>query len=550
MNKKILSILIMMTIVTAAAVTYFISNQGMEKAPGYGIQSSPATGTTEAYGVSSSHPLAVKAGMEVLEKGGNAVDAAVAVSYALGVVEPYGSGIGGGGAMLIHPADEEKEPVIYQYRETAPISGANPSNKFGVPGLVKGLEAAHSDFGSMDMEKLLEPSILLAEDGFKVDEHLTQRLEDNAHRMPVKKLDHFFPGGEPIQPNETLKQKELAKTLRSIQSEGSGAFYSGDIADKLADDVKELTKSDLSNYTVMKSAPVKGEFAGYDIYSAPPPLSGVTLIQSLKASEMVDLKEAEGSQADYIHMIGEISKRTYDDRVENIGDPLYTDQSYEELTEYDYVEDLVSSVDMDELSDDYETSDTVAEEDHVSTTHYVVVDADGNMVSVTNTLSAYFGSGEEVGGFFLNDQLKNFSPDDSSINGMEAGKRPRSFTSPTIMTNGERKIGIGSPGGERIPMMLTEVLTKHVMFGEPLQDAIASPRFYIEDDDVYVEKDIDNEVKEELEERDYDVHLEVSPTYYGGVQALVVDQEENSVYGGSDPRRAGAWQVKEYQGKD
>src|SRR5690625_4944150 len=198
----------------------------------YGVEESEAIDTAEGYGVSASHPLAAKAGMDVLENGGNAADAAVAVSYVLGVVEPFGSGIGGGGEMLVYSEDDE-EPTAYQYREVAP-SGAQPET-FAIPGFVKGMETVNQEegSGSMDMKDLIAPAIEIAEEGFPADKHLVTRLKKGSHRMPVEEMSDFFPDGSILEVNETLKQPELAESLKLIQEEGAAAFYSGDIADRI-----------------------------------------------------------------------------------------------------------------------------------------------------------------------------------------------------------------------------------------------------------------------------------------------------------------------------
>src|SRR5699024_7153976 len=195
----------------------------------------------EGYGVSASHPLAAKAGMDVLENGGNAADAAVAVSYVLGVVEPFGSGIGGGGEMLVYSEDDE-EPTAYQYREVAPQSGAQPET-FAIPGFVKGMETVNQKEGSMDMKDLIAPAIKLAEEGFQADKHLVNRLKKGSHRMPVEEMPDFFPeGGGVLEVNETLQQPELAESLKLIQEEGAAAFYSGTIAKQILEHEETLVK--------------------------------------------------------------------------------------------------------------------------------------------------------------------------------------------------------------------------------------------------------------------------------------------------------------------
>src|SRR5690625_1691768 len=242
-----------------------------------------------------------------------------------------------------------------------------------------------------------------------------------------------------------------------------------------------------------------------------------------------------------MHLIGEISKRSYDDRIKHVRDPHFTEtESNDELTSTDYTNEMADSISLDQLSEDYQVNDSISdEEDHDNTTHFVIIDQDGTMVSATHTLGNFFGSGDNVGGFFMNNQMENFSTSDQSLNSIEHGKKPRSFTSPTIMTNGDKTIGIGSPGGKRIPMVMTEVLVRHLLFDESLEDAIEAKRFYIEDNDIFTETELDTDVQSGLRARGYEIYRKNDIDFYGGIQALVIDKKENVIYGGADSRRSG-----------
>jgi len=544
-NKKLFTIL---AIIVVAGLVFIYAKQGMFESEesndtDYGIEESEAIDTSEGYGVSASHPLAAKAGMDVLENGGNAADAAVAVSYVLGVVEPFGSGIGGGGEMLVYEQDDE-QPTVFQYREVAPQSGAIPET-FAIPGFVKGMETVNEKLGSgsMDMKDLIAPAIEIAEEGFQADKHLVNRLKKGSHRMPVEEMPDFFPDGGVLEVNETLQQPELAESLRLIQEEGAAAFYSGAIADRILEHEETLVKEDLSSYTDTITEAAHGTFADYDVFSAPPPLAGVTLIQSLQMAEQLNIASTKDNQQDYMHLIGEITKRTYDDRIKHIGDPAFTEaetESNDHLTSRDYTQEMAETISLDELSDDYEVNDSISdEEDHDNTTHFVIIDQDGTMVSATHTLGNFFGSGDYVDGFFMNNQMENFSTSETSLNNIEPGKTPRSFTSPTIITNGEKTIGIGSPGGKRIPMVMTEVLVRHLLFDESLEDAIEAKRFYIEGDDIFTETELDTDVQSGLRARGYEIRELDDIDFYGGIQALVIDKKEDVIYGGADSRRSG-----------
>ncbi|MFL1616459.1 gamma-glutamyltransferase, partial [Acinetobacter baumannii] len=188
------------------------------------------------YGVSSSNPVAVEVGMDVLEEGGNAVDAAIAVSYALGVVEPYGSGIGGGGGMLILPGNQSEKPTFFDYRETSPLSNKGSEKEIGVPGFVKGMETINEKYGSKKMDQLIDPAIKLANDGFPVGQQLSERLKGAQYRLSEDEIPNFFPGNKPIEEGEKLKQPELAETLELIKKKGSDVFYNGKLAEKIAEE--------------------------------------------------------------------------------------------------------------------------------------------------------------------------------------------------------------------------------------------------------------------------------------------------------------------------
>lgn len=540
-NKKIFAILIVIVI---AGLVFIYAKQGMftkeNNETDYGVEESDTVEGTQGYGVSASHPLAAKAGMEVLENGGNAADAAVAVSYVLGVVEPFGSGIGGGGEMLVYPQDDES-PTVYQYRETAPLSEAEPET-FAIPGMVKGMEAINEDHGTMEMEELIQPAIDIAEEGFQADKHLVNRLKKGSYRMDPPNMPNFFPEGGVLEINDVLKQPELAESLKTIQQEGADGFYVGDIAEQILEHEPEITPEDLSSYAVETTEPVHGKFAGYDVYSAPPPLAGVTLIQSLQMADMLDFESVEDEPENYIHLLSEITKKTYADRIDQVGDPKFTEGEtpLDEVLSQDYAKEMADTISLDEISESGEINDSISdEEDHDNTTHFVIIDEEGTMISATHTLGNFFGSGDFVGGFFMNNQMENFSQSASSLNNIEPGKTPRSFTSPTILTNGEKTIGIGSPGGKRIPMVMTQVLIKHLIYGEPLDEAVKDGRIYVEDNNIFTEYELDTETQSRLRAMGYEIIQKDDVDYYGGIQSLVIDNEEEQIYGVADERRGG-----------
>jgi gamma-glutamyltranspeptidase / glutathione hydrolase len=496
------------------------------------------------YGVAAAHPEAVNVGMQILEQGGNAVDAAIAVSYALGVVEPFGSGIGGGGTMLIHPYSKKDKPIVVDYREVAPFSGAIPQNGVGVPGFVRGMELAHRQYGKLPMDKLIQPSIDLAEKGFEVTPLLTGRLRDAQHRMETRRISQFYPDGHPIQPKQLLVQKELAGTLKLIQQKGSAAFYEGKIARDIAARSGGIRLADLKRYRATIKEPVKIRYGDYEMVTTPPAGGGVMLAESLMIADEVDAGKAKDLSADFIHLLAETQKRVNTSRMQHIGDPNFVNVPVDEMLRRDYAEKLAADIDRNRISTKYKSVvDSLADkEGHDNTTHIVVVDKNGMMVSVTNTLSNFFGSGVYVDGFFLNNQLKNFSISRTSPNRPVPGKKPISYTAPTIFTkNGRPVLGIGSAGGNRITPVLTQVIIRHLEFGMPLQTAINQSRFVVDGNLIYVERPLAPDAMKRLTRLGYTVQVKSNGLFYGGVQAIRVDRKANTIEGGFDSRRDGAF---------
>ncbi|MGI8314585.1 gamma-glutamyltransferase family protein [Halobacillus mangrovi] len=550
------------------------------------------------YGVSAVHPLAVEAGMKVLNEGGNAAEAAIAVSFALNVVEPYGSGIGGGGQMIVH--EPGKQAMTYDYREAAPMSGAKPQRDIAVPGFVKGMEAIYEDYGNnVEWSTLLEDAVTHSEEGIKVGRIFHEQLQNSRRFIQTGNknpeiYNMFYPEGRALQINDTLVQKDLANTLKTLQEKGPEAFYKGALAKELANKVG-FGPNDLANYEVAKRPAPEGDFKGQKVYAGSSPTSGIIVIQALQMIEQLEgnlekvLREEFENQngqlppflADglptsmeqvvnepqykdlYIHLVNKVVNRVYEDRVHTLGDPRFVDVQEEKLTSTSYAKQLFEeefSVGGQELTSSSELFVSPGEkQDTRNTTHFVVVDKDGMMVSATNSLGKFFGSGMYANGFFLNHQLINFDTVEGSMNEYEPGKRPRSFVSPLIFAEeGRAVLGIGSPGGKRIPAMLIQTLMQYEYginqdTGDPLtlQRAIARSRFYTEDNVVHLEKMVDQAAVNRLRsEMDYSVITHDSPVFYGGIQGLGIRKNEDVIqmYGGGDPRRLGTWQIGNQNG--
>ncbi|MGJ9382837.1 gamma-glutamyltransferase family protein [Salipaludibacillus sp. CF4.18] len=548
------------------------------------------------YGVSSIHPLAAEAGMKVIENGGNAADAAVAVSFMLNVVEPYGSGIGGGGLMLVH--DPEDGAVTYDYREAAPESGAQspPNGRVAIPGLVKGMEKLHQEMGSgneeASWEKLLQPAIDAAENGFEVGAVLQEQIANSTRYIQIEDSTTrqlYYPDGQPLQVNDILVQEELGETLTLIQENGASGFYEGEVAQGLG--YFGFTSEDLAGYEAKTTETVSAEIGDQIVHGGPSPSSGTVVVQALQIANQLDLEKVltadeiadlrtklaedgitdrepqvgdlmnyEEYEHNYIHLMTEITDTAYSSRLDTLGDPYYDNIDHSDFTSPETIDRFLEGI----YSGNSETSSGITDEmfdspgeekDARNTTHFVIIDKEGRMVSATNSLGQFFGSGFYTNGFFVNSQMDNFSGNPESPNYYEPGKRPRSFVSPMIFEEkGQAVLGIGSPGGRRIPAMVFQTIMKyqHGLDDDnnklTLQDAIEMPRFYTEDGVVNVESDLEDDVNNNLQEMGYTVYGHSSPLYYGGIQGLgtVLDEDGNlqSMYGGGDPRRKGAWQIE------
>ncbi|UJW56470.1 gamma-glutamyltransferase [Bacillus sp. A116_S68] len=531
----------------------------------------------DIYGTSSAHPLAAEVGMDIIENGGTAIDAAVAVSFMLNVVEPYGSGIGGGGVMLYH--DPAEGVISYDYREAAPISGNDDPTGRGVaiPGFVKGMDLIHDNHGELPWEDVIAPAIEQAETGFQVGDIFHQQTGNAVRYLEMEEHERqlFFPEGQALGVNDLLVQEDLADTLRLIQENRSDGFYSGPIGDLLQQQFN-FTEEDLASYEPQITEPVSAEVGEQIVYGGPSPSSGTVVVQALQVADQLDLNDvfpdedlpedfsfgdlanSEDSQHIYIHLINEITKVTYDSRLDTLGDPAFDDIDHQALTGDDYIQQLLDEISFNEITpgDTSELFDSPAEEaDSRHTTHFVIVDKEGRMVSATHSLGEFFGSGIYIDGFFINNQMTNFSDNPDSINRYEPGKRPRTFVAPMIFEEeGQPVLGMGSPGGRRIPAMVFQTIMQYHYGinddGDPmtLQEAIEAPRFYNEEDVIYLQEELPEDVSNELRNMGYSVVGHSSPLFYGGIQGLgvVIDDNGNveGMYGGGDPRRNGAWQIE------
>ena len=521
-NKKsnnLLYILILVLVLAAGGFTYF---KFFKTSSGSGNTNATVQSNND-YVVSTSNETATKIGEEVLAKGGNAVDAAIAVSYALGVAQPYASGIGGGGGMLIYnPSSTDYK--FYDYKDAAPVSATTKQSDTAVPGFVLGMEKISNDLGTMDISDLIQYSVDLARDGVEVNSDTVKAINSFASLLQNDE-DYVKEDGSLLSAGDKLVQSELANTLKTIQEKGSAGFYSGEIGQNIANAAK-MQLSDLSAYEVKEEKPVEGDFNGYKVVSAPAPFSGTTLIQMLKIIE----KEGETSDltdtAQYLQALDKATTLAHYSRGKKLADPAFRKVNEQNLVTDEYIQKLIDS---------HATSYSQDDESE-STTHFVIVDKDGMVVSATNTLGHFYGSQDKVNGFYLNCSLKSFGT--SGKNKYEAGKRPRTYTSPTIIQKDDYIMGIGTPGGVRILKMLAPIIVDDLYFGKDLQSSINKSRvIFYEPGVLMLEDGRSEEYIIDVSNCGYPYVDVKDQLYFGAVQAGGISN--GKYFGASDNRRLG-----------
>lgn len=488
------------------------------------------------HGVAAAHPEAVDAGMQILDDGGNAVDAAIATAFAISVVEPYASGIGGGGATLL--AGPEMDPQGYDYREVVAENGRIPSSGTGVPGMVDGMATLHEEHGSMEWSELLAPAIELADEGFEVTELLSQRFTNDWGPASIAGLDHFHNGSQPLSAGDTLVQTELADTLTTLAEDGPEDFYTGSIAEELIQ-VDGLDEQTLANYQTEEAPPVSGSFGDYEFVSAAPPLPGAAVVQQLQIAESLGAADATPGSAAYIDQLSTAWQIADQSVSEHFGDPDFVDVPTDQLTN---AESNATAAQESSAQVSTSSAGERAEIEAGNTTHVTVVDSDGVTVSMTNTLTSFWGGNESdyVGGFFLNDQLSRFEALDTPSNQPEPGRKSVSWSAPSMVLDDQGRVtlGIGTPGGHQIPNILTAVMVPWGLQDAPLQEAIDAPRHSLQDGVLAMEQEPSQEVTELLGERGWEPQVTTrADAVFGSVQALEINYDDGTVIGATDSRR-------------
>src|SRR5579883_15537 len=520
--------------------------------------------------VVSGDPFATDAGLKILRQGGNAVDAAVAVGFALSVTYPYAGNLGGGGFMLIRFADGRS--TFVDFRERAPGKAArdmyldaagHPTRdsvegwrSSGVPGTVRGFELAHKKYGRAKCDALLAPSIELASQGFPASDSFVNQIQSARNLAGDPESKRIFL--KPLKPGDNFTQPDLARTLRRIAAFGAQDFYQGETARLLAGAMAKngglITLQDLKDYAAVERVPLLGTYRGYGVLAAPPPSSGgIGLLQMMGMLEGSGYEKSGAGSAASIHYMAEVMRRFFADRSQYLADPDFVKVPVAGLLDPAYLRARRSSIDPDHATPSSQVSPgKPAGADGTETTHFNVVDAEGNAVAVTYTLNDGFGNGITVpgAGFLLNDAMDDFSAKPGApnmfglvqgeANAIQPGKRPLSAMTPTILTrDGKLFMVVGSPGGPRIITSVLQVILNVVDFGMNVQQAVDFPRFHHQwiPDQISMEPGFSPAAVALLQARGHKVDLMSPGRVMSSVEAIVNDG--GWLQGAYDRRRPG-----------
>lgn len=540
-----------------------VDSDGNRVTTGRDATSTKAMATASKYEVS-------QVGAEIMSKGGNAVDAAVAMGFALGVCEPFTSGLGGGGLATIHTA--EGENFFIDFREVAPAaatldlyvdaSGENNGNTkegglaSGVPGEVAGLLYLLEHHGTMSREEVMEPAIRIANEGFTVSAYCANAISDayeKTQKFPEMSKVYLDENGLPWEEGSVITNPDLGKALQLIADQGADAFYKGEIGEAMVATLAKydgvMTMDDLAGYEVHELKPVTGDYRGYTVISSPPPSSGGThLIEILNILENFDVASMEVNSAEYVHLFAETFKLAFADRAKYMADTNFVTVPLGGLTSQAYADKRAQDIDLN-VAMEQAAPDDPSPYEHTDTTHFSVADVDGNCVAITKTINYYFGSGVMVDGygFMMNNQMDDFSTDSESVNKIEPGKKPLSSMSPTVVLkpDGSPFLVLGTPGGSRIFSGVAEVISRVIDSKMDLHTAISVPKIwncsnknnlqYEEALKGYEQYALTDETVAKLTEMG---HGELKTTRSGAFQCIMF-MDDGTLYGTADPRQDG-----------
>lgn len=519
--------------------------------------------------VVSEHHLASEVGSQILQSGGNAIDASIATAFALAVVFPQAGNIGGGGFLVF--MDKEGESTTIDFREKAPLaatptmfldengeyiyrSNNNGLLSVGVPGTVAGLWMAHEKYGSLPWADLVQPAVVLAENGVPLSFTLAQHAKRFESNAPDDFMKNFYTNGTgvPLKFGEVWKQPELARTLSIIRDNGKAGFYTGEVAEKLANYMAEnggiITEEDLAKYEAVERSPVTGTYKEYNIISMGPPSSGgVSIIQMMNMMEQVDWEEIEFNSTEYVHIVAESMRRAYADRAEFLGDPDFNpDMPIDRLISKEHAQNRFKHIDWERASVS-DSSRFGQLYDGQSTTHLSVMDMDGNAVSLTYTLEWSYGSrmGSSELGFILNNEMGDFNPQPGLTNSsgrigtdpnlIAPEKRMLSSMSPTIVAkDGKPYLVIGTPGGRRIITATFQTILNVLEFEMPIDDAIEMMKIHHQwlPDRIQYEPDkLSPDTRDALEAMGHTMSIRAN---LGRMMGIIFDPELNVLIGSND----------------
>ena len=540
-----------------------VDSDGNRVTTGRDATSTKAMATASKYEVS-------QVGAEIMAKGGNAVDAAVAMGFALGVCEPFTSGLGGGGLATIHTA--EGENFFIDFREVAPAaatldlyvdaSGENNGNTkegglaSGVPGEVAGLLYLLEHHGTMSREEVMKPAIRIANEGFTVSAYCANAISDayeKTQKFPEMSKVYLDENGLPWEEGSVITNPDLGKALQLIADQGADVFYKGEIGEAMVATLAKydgvMTMDDLAGYEVHELEPVTGDYRGYTVISSPPPSSGGThLIEILNILENFDMASMEVNSAEYVHLFAETFKLAFADRAKYMADTNFVTVPLGGLTSQAYADKRAQDIDLN-VAMEQAAPDDPSPYEHTDTTHFSVADVNGNCVAITKTINYYFGSGVMVDGygFMMNNQMDDFSTDSESVNKIEPGKKPLSSMSPTVVLkpDGSPFLVLGTPGGSRIFSGVAEVISRVIDSKMDLHTAISVPKIwncsnknnlqYENPLKGYEQYALTDETIAKLTEMG---HGELKTAASGAFQCIMF-MDDGTLYGTADPRQDG-----------
>ncbi|MBV9388229.1 MAG: gamma-glutamyltransferase [Chroococcidiopsidaceae cyanobacterium CP_BM_ER_R8_30] len=578
-------------LLVSAAIATFITSIVMSFYPSY-ASIPPASGKNGMV-VTDQH-IASEVGLQILKAGGNAVDAAVAVGYALAVVQPCCGNIGGGGFMLIHQA--KGADIFIDFREKAPLA-ASPSMyqdklgnvipglstkgylAVGVPGTVMGLNQALSEYGTMGLKQVMAPAIEVAEKGFVLQTQDVKFLSSKTkefQEQPNVAAIFLKDGKTPHQVGDRLVQKNLADTLNLIAQQGADAFYKGAIADEIVKASSQhggiLSKQDFIKYTAPQTSPLSCNYRGYEVMTAPPPGGGTTLCEMQNIVDGYPLGKLGFHSAASLHPMLEAMLYAYADRNKYLGDPAFVKNPLQRLLSKQYATQIRAQISPNRATPPQQVYPSIASPEGTHTTHYSIADSQGNAVAVTYTINYYFGAGVIAGntGFFLNNEMDDFTSKpgvpnsfglvQGTANAITPGKRPLSSMSPTIVTqgfagassgdfleqaqNGKVFIVTGSPGGSTITTTVLQVISNVIDYGMNIEQAVNTPRIHYQGlpNVVVIEPNaLSTTAESNLSQMGYKFKQLQSLNSGQGAESILVNPETKLLYGANDIRRpAGA----------